>query len=205
VPPHCFAVDQRGNTETVHSSLAAKVDTQAPMTTDDVRAGAQTRPVAVTLSATDNPTSAGDHAGVSAIHYEIGTDPGAPTTASAVYDPNHKPVLHDGEKIRYFAVDAVGNAETAKTSHAAEVMVRTSRRRLTIHLRTRYHGRAVRRMRATINGRASKVTRTRRGYRVRVDLRGHGCTPVSVRIKATLADGRTHRLTRAYRTCVPTR
>ncbi|HYH59413.1 MAG TPA: hypothetical protein VD790_09370 [Thermoleophilaceae bacterium] len=122
-----FAIDAADNAETPHSSDAAKVDTAAPTSSDDVPAGFRNGPVTVTLSATDNPTSAGDFAGVKqvngrdAIYYTVGSSPAVPTTASAQYDPANKPTLSHGQKIRYFAVDAVDNAETAKTSAAAQV------------------------------------------------------------------------------------
>jgi hypothetical protein len=196
-----FAVDRRGNAEPEHASPAAKVDTQAPSSTDDVPAGAQNGPVAVTLGATDNPTAAGGSAGVAAIHYEIGANPAEPTTASPRYDASKKPILNSGERIRYFAVDAVGNAETAKTSRALEVVTHTSRRVLTIHLRSRYHRHAVRALRATIDGRKAKVTRTRKGYRLRVDMRGHDCAPVKVQIKVTLRGAPKFTIRRAFLTC----
>src|SRR5207244_7556478 len=44
-----------------------------------------------------------------------------PTTASTLYDPAHKPSLANGERIKYFSTDAVGNAETVQTSPAAKV------------------------------------------------------------------------------------
>jgi hypothetical protein len=202
-----FAVDQRGNAEPEHSSAAAKVDTQAPTTTDDVPAGVRQLPVAVTLSATDSPTTQGDFSGVAAIHYEIGSNPADPSTASPRYDPANKPILKNGEKIRYFAVDAAGNAETAKTSSAAQVqapaVTKTSRRKVTIHLRSRYNRHAVRSVRATIDGRKAKVARAGRGYRVVVDMRGHACTPVKVRIKIALAGAPKFTLRRTFTTCAP--
>ena len=122
-----FSVDVAGNAEMLHSSTAAQVDTQAPVTTDDVPATFAGSSITVTLSATDQPTSAGDSAGVKqdsgrdAIYYETGTSPAVPTTASALYDPANKPTLSDGERIRYFSVDAVDNAETPHSSLAAQV------------------------------------------------------------------------------------
>ncbi len=44
-----------------------------------------------------------------------------PTTASAVYDPQSKPLLTNGEKISYFSVDAIGNAEAPKTSRPVRI------------------------------------------------------------------------------------
>src|SRR5262249_2591233 len=149
-----FAVDQNGNAETPKTSPAAKVDTVAPATTDNVPAAAQTGPVTVTLSATD------DASGVAAIHYEAAANPAAPTAASPVYAPAHKPVLGNGEKIRYFAVDNVGNAEAVKTSRAA---ARISVRLFTVHLAARHAGHAVRSVSATIDGAKAKVARTRKG------------------------------------------
>ncbi|MCW2992505.1 MAG: hypothetical protein JWM73_3099, partial [Solirubrobacterales bacterium] len=47
------------------------------------------------------------------------------TTASAVYDPAHKPTLGDGERIRYFSTDLVGNAEAPHTSTAVRFATAT--------------------------------------------------------------------------------
>ena len=111
-----FSVDVAGNAETPHSSTAAQVDTQAPVTTDDVSAASKSSAVTVTLSATDSGGS-----GVDETYYTIGTTPTQPTTSSTVYDPARKPTLSNGQKIRYFSLDQVGNAETDKTSLAAAV------------------------------------------------------------------------------------
>ena len=114
-----FSTDLAGNAEAVRT-VAATVDRTAPTTTDDVPAAEQDAPVTVTLDATD----AG--AGVAAIRYLAGTDPADPTdpaNAPLTYDPAHTPVLAPGERIRYSAVDALGNTETAKTS--AIVLART--------------------------------------------------------------------------------
>jgi hypothetical protein len=199
-----FAVDQRGNAETEHASPAARVDTVAPATSDDVPAAVQAGPVAVTLNGSD------DLSGVAAIHYEVGTDPAAPTASSPVYDPGHKPVLTDGQRISYFAVDNAGNAEAAHTSRAVQVATAalppiTSSRWLTIHLRRRYGGHAVRAVSATVDGRRAKVARTRGGYRLLVDMRGHACTPVKVRIAVALRGAKTVTIRRTYLTCTPGR
>ncbi|WP_318596148.1 choice-of-anchor J domain-containing protein [Conexibacter stalactiti] len=104
-----FSVDAAGNAETPRQSAAAQVDVVAPATSDDVTTA--TLPgAAVTLTATD----AGS--GVAATYYTVGADPAVPTTSSASYDPAAKPVLGDGERIRYLSVDAAGNAETPRSS-----------------------------------------------------------------------------------------
>ena len=72
--------------------------------------------VTVTLTATDTGGS-----GVDKTYYTIGSNPPEPTTASAVYDPANKPVLTNGQRIRYFSVDGAGNAEQPKLSEAAAV------------------------------------------------------------------------------------
>lgn len=91
-------------------------DTLAPSTTDDVPATVQNAPVSVTLSATDRGIS-----GVDKTYYAVGANPTA-DTSSAVYDPNNKPQLGDGEKIAYFSVDRAGNEETPhRLSAAAQV------------------------------------------------------------------------------------
>ena len=111
-----FSVNGGGVSEPVKTSLPAKVDAAPPVTTDDVPAGLIASPVAVTLAASD-----GTGSGVAHTYYVIGTNPPNPTTASAIYDPSHRPVLANGEEIKYFSVDAVGNVETVETSTAARV------------------------------------------------------------------------------------
>ncbi len=110
-----FTVDAVGNTEVVRQSPAAKVDTMAPVTGDDVDAAWHPASVSVTLTAADAQS------GVVATHYTVGASPATPTTSSAVYDPSAKPVLGDGQRISYFSVDGVGHAEAVRTSAAARV------------------------------------------------------------------------------------
>jgi hypothetical protein len=109
-----FSVDQVANAEAMQMSGAAKVDTTTPSTSDNVPAGFVDHDVTVTLTAGDTGGS-----GVDRTYYT--TDGTIPTTGSAVYDPASKPVLRHGERIRYFTTDNAGNAETARTSDAAQV------------------------------------------------------------------------------------
>ena len=109
-----FAVDQAGNAEAVRTSGAAKVDSAAPSTTDDVDSAWHDAPVAVTLTASDT-----DGSGVAATYFT--TDGSTPTTSSPVYHGEDQPTLSDGLAIRYFSVDQVGNAEAVRTSGAAKV------------------------------------------------------------------------------------
>ncbi|HKP88613.1 MAG TPA: alpha/beta hydrolase [Thermoleophilaceae bacterium] len=111
-----FSVDEAGNAEPVRTSVAAQVDAAPPTTADDVPDEYRQAPVAVTLAATDDGSS-----GVATTYYTTGTDPPAPTTTSAEYDPDARPVLGDGERIRYLSVDRAGNAEAARTSAPARV------------------------------------------------------------------------------------
>ncbi|MDQ3933482.1 MAG: chitobiase/beta-hexosaminidase C-terminal domain-containing protein [Actinomycetota bacterium] len=94
-----------------------RVDTTPPTTGDDVPATTQTDDVTVTLTASDSG------AGVQATYYT--TDDSDPSDSSnparQTYDPGAKPVLQDGEQIRYYSVDAAGNAEAVKTSGIAKV------------------------------------------------------------------------------------
>jgi hypothetical protein len=104
-----FSTDVAGNLETMKTSGVAHVDTVPPTTTDDVAAGGWTNhELTVTLTATD----AGS--GVSTIYYT--TDGSTPTTSSSIYDSAHRPTLADGQQIRYFSVDALGNAEAVESS-----------------------------------------------------------------------------------------
>ena len=59
------------------------------------------------------------------------TDGSAPTTSSAVYDPAAKPKLADGQRIRYFSRDRVGNVEPVKSSPVVQSTTRPRRRRST--------------------------------------------------------------------------
>jgi hypothetical protein len=108
-----FAVDRATNTSAVETSTALKVDTVAPSTTDDTSTAWSGAPVTVTLTATDASS------GVAATYFT--TDGSTPTTSSATYDAANKPTLTNGQTIRYFSVDAAGNAEAVRTSAAAKV------------------------------------------------------------------------------------
>ena len=111
-----MSVDAAGNQERPITSIAAKVDGVAPVTTaSGITPDWSPAPETVTLAATDAAS------GVQATYYTIGTDPAAPTTASTKYDPASKPVVHDGERIRFFSIDVAGNAEADQTSAAAKV------------------------------------------------------------------------------------
>jgi hypothetical protein len=113
------STDNVGNVEAAKTSAAAKVDTATPTTTDNVPPEARNAPVRVTLSADDTGGS-----GLASTVYLIGADPGDPTASgsgASTYDPASKPVLQDGEKIRYSSSDNAGNVEPARTSVAAQV------------------------------------------------------------------------------------
>lgn len=98
------------------TSDALGTDKTKPSSTDDVTTTLTGTPPRVTLTGTDVGIS-----GVSKIYYTTGAAPATPTTSSSVYDPNNKPVLQDGEKIKYFAEDYSGNVEVAHESLAAAV------------------------------------------------------------------------------------
>lgn len=86
-----------------------------PKTTDNVPSSSQSSNVTVTLTATD-PFSSVTHT-----YYTVGVDPPDPTTTSATYDPGNKPVLTNGEEIKYFSVNAGGVSEAVETSKVAMV------------------------------------------------------------------------------------
>ncbi|MEA2444542.1 MAG: hypothetical protein QOJ12_1834, partial [Thermoleophilales bacterium] len=115
---YTVAYDKAGNTEDVPASAdsTTTLDTAAPSTSDDVPTAQVNHDVTVTLTATDTGGS-----GVDKTYYETGTSPADPTTASSAYDASSKPVLHDGEQIKYFSTDKAGNAEGVKTSATADV------------------------------------------------------------------------------------
>jgi hypothetical protein len=107
-----FSVDAAGNSEAVRTSDATKVDGVAPLTGDDVPSTWAADDVTVTLSASDA------RSGVAHTYYAIN---GTPTTGSAEYDAASKPKLGNGDSISYFSVDVAGNAESVRTSVAAQV------------------------------------------------------------------------------------
>jgi hypothetical protein len=110
-----FSVDAAGNAEAVQTSTTAKVDQNAPSTSDDVPTTWSTGPRTVHLTASDSQS------GVSQTYYTIGTSPATPTASSPEYDAGNPPTLQDGEAIKYFSVDNVGNVEAVRTSNAAKV------------------------------------------------------------------------------------
>jgi len=93
-------------------NYALDVDLTAPAISDTVDAYWRETPVPVALTASDT------RSGVAHTYYSTGANPGAPATE---YDPAHKPVLNNGERIRYYAVDVAGNASTPVTSAPAKV------------------------------------------------------------------------------------
>ena len=113
------ATDTAGNSEDAPASADAttKLDTVRPSTTDDVPASHVNHDVTVTLTATDDVGGSG----VDKTYYETGTNPSDPTGSSSVYVPANRPVLHDGERIKYFSTDKAGNSEAVRTSAAAHV------------------------------------------------------------------------------------
>ncbi|MBV9212832.1 MAG: hypothetical protein JOZ25_04205, partial [Actinobacteria bacterium] len=112
------AYDAAGNVQAPPSSpnAVAVLDTQAPTTTDDVPTAWVNHAVAVTLTASDPGGS-----GVDKTYYTTGVSPPDPTASSSVYDPTAKPLLQNGEQIKYFSTDKAGNQEPVKTSPAAKV------------------------------------------------------------------------------------
>ena len=110
------AADRWGNHGAEHTTAAARVDADAPQTTDDVPATPQSGPVRVTLDASD------DCSGAAEIRYTVGTSPGDPNGPDGnTYDASDKPLLHDGERIRYSATDVAGHVESAHSSSALAV------------------------------------------------------------------------------------
>jgi hypothetical protein len=112
------SVDALGNAEAPRTSFAAKVDKAAPATSDDVPASVTTTPVAVTLTPTDTGGS-----GVATTWYTTdGSDPAvAANPARREYSSAARPALGAGQRIRYYSVDAVGNAEAGRMSRTVTV------------------------------------------------------------------------------------
>ena len=111
------ARDRAGNLEDAPAAADADtdVDATAPVTADDVDTAWHQDDVAVGLTATDT-----GGAGVERTFFT--TDGSVPTRASEAYDPSDKPRLTgDGQRIRYFSVDGVGNAEPVKTSRPVRI------------------------------------------------------------------------------------
>jgi len=113
-----FSIDNAGNAEAVKSSAAVKVDKQAPSTTDDVPATFSRTDVTVTLTADDGAGS-----GVAQTWYTTdGSDPAdAANHSRRRYSAAGKPVLRNGQSLRYYSMDKAGNAEPVKASRAAKV------------------------------------------------------------------------------------
>jgi hypothetical protein len=110
-----FTLDGAGNSTGVQTSAkAAKVDTSAPSTADDVDTDWHPAPVTVTLTRTD------DESDVVETYFTTGTTPAVPTTSSSKYSAG-KPSLANGEKVRYFSVNGAGTAGPIETSKAAKV------------------------------------------------------------------------------------
>lgn len=105
--------DGWGNRSISRTTGAARVDSEPPVTTDDVPSTPQARPHAVTLTAHD------ERSGVAEIRYTVGVRPADPTGPQGRrYDPSSKPLLAPGERIRYSAVDVAGNVEPPRASAA---------------------------------------------------------------------------------------
>lgn len=97
-----FAVDPAGNKESVHTESYI-IDTAAPATTASLAGGTFASAQTVSLSTSD-PTAT--------IYYTL--DGSTPTTASATYSGTSLSISKT-TTLKYFAVDAVGNAEAVKT------------------------------------------------------------------------------------------
>jgi hypothetical protein len=113
------SIDRAGFVEIARTSAAAKVDGSAPTTTDNVPAGGWRRsPIEVTLTATESGPS-----GLRATWFTLnGSDPSDPANpARRQYAPANKPLLGNGQRIRYSSSDMAGNAEPVRESAAAMV------------------------------------------------------------------------------------
>jgi hypothetical protein len=108
------------------TTLYGAYDGGAPVTKDNVPHSWVKAPPTVTLTAIDTagPLS-GTASGVAAIHYLIGAnpaDPSKPANHPLTYNPAHKPVLQNGQRIAYSAIDKVGNVEPEVLSPVAHVV-----------------------------------------------------------------------------------
>ena len=111
-----FNRDGQIDIATTQSVLLAAHDGVAPTTTDDVPATPQPGNHAVTLTANDTGGS-----GTHITFYEVGASPPDPTWLSPVYSAGSKPVLTDGQKIKYWTIDRAARTETTKTSNTLTV------------------------------------------------------------------------------------
>ncbi len=102
------SADVAGNVEQDRTSKKAKVDEQAPTVSDDVPSSWQKSPVTVTLTVADRGPSGSNWSGTAFARRDGSYGPGL------VYDPAHKPVLNDGDRIDYSVRDAAGNWATAR-------------------------------------------------------------------------------------------
>jgi hypothetical protein len=113
------ATDAVGNVSACSAAVAYQEDSTAPNTSDDIPDEFRAAPVQITLTVTDV-----GGAGGGSTRYLIGANPGDPAVADSgalTYDPADKPLLKNGERVRYASTDAAGNTETAKMSAAAKI------------------------------------------------------------------------------------
>lgn len=108
--------DGANNTETAKFSSFAKVDSQAPSTSDDAPTTTVSAAPAITLTATDALS------GVASTSYQVISAGGVPGPI-LTYSAAAKPVLHNGESLRYFSTDVAGNIESAHTTAPISIAV----------------------------------------------------------------------------------
>ncbi|MFL5823203.1 MAG: FG-GAP-like repeat-containing protein, partial [Solirubrobacteraceae bacterium] len=107
-------------------TLFGAFDGAAPVAKDNVPSVWVKAPRTVTLTATDTGGPIGGAAsGVATIKYLVGVHPGDPRNSAnhpLTYNPAHKPVLQNGQRIAYSAVDNIGNVEPTRLSRVLHVI-----------------------------------------------------------------------------------
>ena len=108
-----YSKDFLGNAETPHSATV-KIDTSAPVTTDNAPSGWQDHPVTVTLTPSD--AGSGMAGGQAGTWYSLDGGPNTPGTSVEVGGEG-------GHTVSYYSKDFLGNAETP---HSVTVLVDTT-------------------------------------------------------------------------------
>lgn len=107
-------------------TLYGAFDGAAPVTKDNVPSIWAKTPPRITLTAKDTGgLIGGTTAGLASIKYLVGVhpaDPRNPANHPLTYDPAHRPVLQNGQRIAYSAVDKAGNVEPERLSRVAHVI-----------------------------------------------------------------------------------
>lgn len=114
-----YSVDAVGNTESVSTSAAARIDTAKPSTTlQGFTTNWQASALPVTLTAADGAGS-----GVDKTRYVIHQSASPPAVGDPAWNVYSGATLYlnHGDRVSYYSADSVGNTEAVSTSAAARI------------------------------------------------------------------------------------